>query len=380
MYKNIFTTGPVINLPVITFLLLVFFSCASKKREEIKTLPGKQPVFAEYRAIINDLDSLSSTGKVEPQTLLDAAYIAYDHNDYNSSRKFLDQYFSDHGHKPEAWYLAGCVHLNMNEPQEAVVSGLKAYSHDVNNYSLFTMLGESFFRLKNYDSANWATNIALNLYPENPEALLLKGKILIASSDTTHALEYFEKGFSLDPELNQALYSMISIYSANGNWNLEMDLIKNKLKRNNNQNLIKELVNIYINMNNFSSADSLLHIIPDKGNTFFKQISLSKLNLARYWLDSALAYADKALSTDSANREALYLKGRILEKKGRYYDARNIYAGLLIADSTDVIAGQEMDHLNRIIAYLNRLNKFRQDSIERANLKPLQTIPLRKEQ
>ncbi len=378
MFNLHFKQSSIFRQFIIFPLILSLFSCGNKKSVVVKTLPGKQPVFVNYNQIIYELDSLTSLQKVDPKTLLDAAFIAYDHNDFISTRKFLNKYFSIGDNDPEAYYLAGCVDLKHNEPQKAVVSGMKAYFHEVNDYSLFNLLGESFYELKKYDSANWATEIALNIYPENPETLLLKGKILIASSDTAHALEYFEKGFSLDPELNQALYSMISIYSATGNWNMEMDLIKNKLKHNSNPNLIKELVNIYINLNDLSSADSLLKVIPDRSNYFFKQISYSKLYLARYWLDSALSYADKALNTDSTSKDALYLKAKILEKKGHYYDARNIYAGLLSIDSTDEFAGQEMEHLDRVIKYLNRLNKFHQDSIERASLKPLQTIPLKK--
>jgi tetratricopeptide (TPR) repeat protein len=143
-------------------------------------------------------------------------------------------------------------------------------------------------------------------------------------------------------------------------------------------NLRKELIAFYIKLKNFNAADSLLNEIPDFGNIYYKRFTAAGIFYDRYRLDSALVNADRALAVKPGDREGRMLKGKILTRMGRYYEAYRTFDDLVTADTTDTEAAHEFEHVKNILVYLNRVNKFKQDSIDRSKLQPLENIPLKK--
>ncbi len=367
----------------IYFVLMISLLVSSCRRSprEIKTLPGAHVVFTDYRSILDTLDLMLENKNVDPEAYLEAAFIAYEYDDINSSRKFLDEYTQSGNNSARAFYLSSCLDLRQNQPSRAVSEGLQAYIKGLNDYRLMNVIATGFYRLKNYDSARWAVDMALDKYPSCPESLILKGNILLSTGDSTGALNLFAKGFSLDPESGDAVNAMISIYTGKGDWTSAMGLIKDKLAQNgtgSHMALRQELVDIFINLKRYYSADSLINVLPDQGNEYFKNFSKARLFYERYRLDSALFYADKAIQSTNEPRDAQVLEAKTLQRLSRYYDARNVYTSILEKDSTDVEVNNDLDHVNRIISYLNRINQFRQDSINRSRIKPLETIPFNK--
>jgi tetratricopeptide (TPR) repeat protein len=368
----------IILYSVCLFIAGILNLSCNRSHEQVKTLPGEKVAIASYNEILNHLNEVADNDEAEPASLLNASYVSYHYQDYSSTRRFLVKYWQNGGKDPRANYLSGCLALKSGKPDEAVAQAKIAYYHGLTDYDLFNLMASALYHIKKYDSASWAVNIALNEYPTNPETLVLKGNILMAVADSAQALEFLEKGFSLDPGQPQVLNSMVEIYSTLGKWNEAVELLEAKLRESENLNLRKELIAFYIRLRDYHAADSLLEKIPDQGNTFYKNLTSAEIFYNRYRLDSALAYTDKALALLPDDHDGLMMKGRTQTRMGRYYDAFRTFNGLVDRDSTDTEAAQEFEHVKNILTYLNRVNKFKQDSINRTKLQPLENIPMKK--
>lgn len=362
---------------LILLLALPVFSCR-RSEKKVETLPGRQAELAGYSEIQKSLTPLLGQDNISTAALLDASRVTFHYGDLNTSEKFLDRYYQLNGNDPAAYLLSGQIALEKDQPKQAIKEAHRAYSRGLNGFKLFKLMAESWFRLHNYDSAGWAAGISRNIYPSDPDILLLNAKISLAQSDTVRALDYFQDVITVDPSSDEALNDMIAIYTAHGNWHTAVDLIQDKLTRNTNVSLEKELALLYIKLKEYRSADSLLKVIPDPGNAFFKKLAYAKLYDSRYWPDSSLAYANLALELNPNSSDAMLIKGKSLERLHRYYDARNVLDALYERDTTDEKVRSAYERVTRTVQYLNRVNQYKQDSISRNRIKPLETIPLNK--
>jgi tetratricopeptide (TPR) repeat protein len=87
--------------------------------------------------------------------------------------------------------------------------------------------------------------------------------------------------------------------------------------------------------------------------------------------DSALFYAGQALEMDSTVVYSHLIKARALAKRYYYKDAVQEYEHILSMDSTYTIAGDELEKLDRKIAYLRSLKKYNESREELKMIKPL---------
>jgi len=70
----------------------------------------------------------------------------------------------------------------------------------------------------NVDQADKAVNQSLDIYPDNPEALTLRGMIALRQNNAAAAIEDFQKSIDVDPNYVPAYTSMSSTFNSQGKY------------------------------------------------------------------------------------------------------------------------------------------------------------------
>jgi tetratricopeptide (TPR) repeat protein len=75
---------------------------------------------------------------------------------------------------------------------------------------------EQAFSKGNFDGAEKAANDSLAIYPQNPEALTLRGLLALRHQNTQAAIEDFQRSIELDPSYAVAYTAMGSVFNSEG--------------------------------------------------------------------------------------------------------------------------------------------------------------------
>ncbi|MBV6644599.1 MAG: hypothetical protein KI790_04075 [Cyclobacteriaceae bacterium] len=117
------------------------------------------------------------------------------------------------------------------------------------------------------------------------------------------------------------------------------------------------IAELYYRQENRKSAKAILKQ-HDEIESFWKLANWYRQE--RSW-DSAIYQLNKILMRDSLNREAIMIQGDVNQERGFFTSALRSYYYLLQQDSTDTEAREQVDIVNRKIAYLRRIRESQRE-------------------
>lgn len=191
------------------------------------------------------------------------------------------------------------------------------------------MRGEAYLKMGRENSLGEAQNIAMNILRGNsqdPEALVLRGRVLYCQGENEKAIQSFRMACNCDPDFRDAIKWLRIVQ--------KLDRMKQEgnveFKAGRHQAAIKK----------YSDA---LDVDPTNKNINAKLLqnrAQCKIKLKQY--DDAIADADKAVSLDPGYNKARKTKANALGQAGRWEDSVKEWKTIQELDSEDPTIAKEV--------------------------------------
>lgn len=177
------------------------------------------------------------------------------------------------------------------------------------------MRGEAFLKMGNVNSLGEAQNVAMSLLRQNsqdPEALVLRGRILYAQGENDKAISHFKSALGCDPDFREALKWLRSVQ--------KLDRMKEEGNAHFKAGRYQQAVDVY---------SQALEVDPGNKMTNSKILhnrALSEIHLKKY--NEAVADAEKALELDPSYTKARKTKAKALGEGGNWEEAVREYKAI----------------------------------------------------
>ena len=215
-----------------------------------------------------------------------------------------------------ALYNIICLsHQNQGKYKDAIEIMQKGLNHNSKNVYFLNNLGVSYYKLFDYNKANYYFIRGLSIEPNYISILNNLGNLNKDLNKTEEAIKYYKKCISLDYTLDQPFFNIALCYESLGNFKEAKKYLETIIKRN----------------SNFTEADRILANITknEKGNIHFLNIKEKLLNKnlndnQKKHLYFALG---KYFEDLNSYKEAFenYKKGNDLSKKISKYNIKSEY-------------------------------------------------------
>ncbi|MEQ8925258.1 MAG: tetratricopeptide repeat protein [Fulvivirga sp.] len=334
--------------------LLLLGACKRHSKHSMVAMDGHS---SEKEALVY-LNEIIESGSANQLTYFKRAEVNYKLHNYSRALIDVQKSLELDPTYQESYLLQSQILYNKGEVQQSINSALQAEQRGLRNYELYRLLAINYLKLDQADDAEKAIQRLLD-FNYSAENLSLKGDIYLSLKDTVTAISSYTKAIEVAPELSRPYKSLYHIYMKK-NVGLAEKYISQYLELNeDNQDFLLIQADIYATRNSYDSAISIYKRLVEQVDT--SKVLMNNLALYYYQLgkyDSALVLAKKSLLSDSVtNRDAKLLVARSFDNLREYNESKVYYEALVKYDSTDVIALNELDKLNRKIAYLWRLRQ-----------------------
>lgn len=267
--------------------------------------------------------------------------------------------------------LASC-YIADREFNKALALMRLASERGVKSLAIYKNMAKAYYFSGKFKLAEYYLNRALQLEKNDWELNYLKGEIAQIENDTTVAFRYYEKAYELYPS-DTVFNKMFDFAMARGNMKRSSRYIsKNYIKHPGSPDLMYRAGNYYRVRGKVDTSyylyRQLMSLEPGRVRSYN---GLANSFYAQGKYDSALLYAGQALAMDSTAIYSHLIKARALVKRYHYKDAFQEYEHILVMDSTYTIARDELEKLNKKIAYLRSLKKYKESQEELNMIKPL---------
>lgn len=184
------------------------------------------------------------------------------------------------------------------------------------------MRGEAYLKMNNVNSLGDAQNVAMSLLRNNsqdPEALVLRGRVMYAQGENEKAIQHFRQALSCDPDFKDAVKNLRMVQ---------------KLER------LKEAGNASFKAGRYQEAvdtyTTALDVDPSNKNTNSKILQNRALCYTRLqkW-SPAIADCDKALELDPSYTKARKTRAKALGESGNWEEAVREYKAIHDANPSE---------------------------------------------
>ena len=258
----------------------------------------------------------------------------------------------------EAYLLQSQIYFKQGKFEKCISAALQAELRGLRNYELYQLLAKAYLEENEVENAQKSIQRLLD-FNKSAENLSLKGDIYLELKDTAVSINSYESAIEANELLVKPYRALYAIYEKSDLDKSEMYLDKYLTIDSSQADFLVLKGDILAKRGAYDSAIYLYEmanvgILPDKDviNKLAKYYyEMDSLKVAQKWLR-------RSLQLDSiSNRQAMLLMARSLDRARLYEESKEYYASLIQIDSTDVIANEELNKLNRKIAYLWRLKQ-----------------------
>ncbi|WP_185153539.1 tetratricopeptide repeat protein [Fulvivirga lutimaris] len=259
---------------------------------------------------------------------------------------------------PDYYLLKSSILDKRNNSEESIAAALQAEQRGLRNYQLYRLMAVNYLKLNDAENAKKSIQRLLD-FNRNGENLSLQADILLELKDTTAAISSYKLSIEQQSDLIKSYRSLFEIYRNKGNEALAEQYVDAFLQHEeeNKEFLIKKARLLTARQ----SYDSALTFLNAAGALQSEDLEVLNITGKTYYslqkYDTSLLIAERSWEIDSLFVDNALLKARSLDKLGNYAEAQEVYTNLVKSDSTLVIASEELDILNRKVAYLWRLKQ-----------------------
>ena len=237
---------------------------------------------------------------------------------------------------------------------------------------LWHLMAELNYLEGNYEVALSEVGQALLKYPAGTNYFCTKGKIEWALQDTLVAFNSFNKSVA-HPETNyESLLYLEIISKAKGEYDKAFEFLERNLLSNpRDRVLLKEKGKLLMETAQYDSALVIYHILIDQDTTDyvpFYESALVHYQIRRY--DSTLYYTDQSLLLYKQHLPSMLTQARVYDRRRYYGTAIKKYQEIIAIDSTYLPAVDELAKLKGKIAYLQKIQKDREENAQVETITP----------
>lgn len=339
---------------VILLSILLFTACRHHSKYEIIESQGE----SSLRDELGYLNELVEDKNANYQAYFKRSEVYYQLNDYRKALIDIKKSLELNSKYEEAYLLESQIYFRQEKYDRCINAALQAELRGLRNYELYELLAIAYLKEGEVESAQKSIQRLLD-FNRSAENLSLKGDIYLQLKDTTTSIKSYEQALTVDSTLIRPYKALYEIFISKNVKKAE-SYIDNYLEIDsmNADFLIVKATRLAAR----GAYDSAILNYKRAEYQKFNDPSLIN-NIAMYYYELDSIEVSKELARTSVvidsvnNREALLLLARCYDELRDYVESKNYYNSLLQIDSTDVIAAEELDKLNRKIAYLWRLER-----------------------
>lgn len=353
------------------FLLILAVSCRSNIKEEAIIIDN---IEIQDSLVLNQL---RANVKNHPSVAVNYALLAdryIEQNKYNEAIKTLRIGVQKVDNASDLYADLARAYLGRDDPENA-----REYIDDLDiphsgpEYNYLLSLFE--YEMEHYTVAFDLINKALALDNANALYYQQKGKSLLALQDTATAISVMEKGINCENARIDNFNLLIDVLIKRDELQKAEDMLKlaiNKYPENNQLHF--NYARFLEKMEKINAAKQKYLNLTNTDLFFSVNERLMSIYLKERKYDSLDMIINQTLERDDQNIDALLYSARVEDRFRRYQNAVDLYQKILSIDTTQTIAAEELDNLQRKMRYLRRLKQKEKEREESRKIKPLNPI------
>lgn len=237
---------------------------------------------------------------------------------------------------------------------------------------LWHLMAKLNYLTGNYEDALSEVDKALQKYPKGINYFCTKGQIEWALHDTLVALNSFLKSVGHPETKYESLKYLATISKAMEDYQQAFYYLNQNLQSSpDDRDLLIEKGKLFIESAQYDSALTVFHFLRDQDTTdmvpFYES---AQVHYHRRRYDSTLFYTDKSLQLHRGHLPSMLTQARVYDRRRYYGTALKKYQEILVIDSTYVPAVEELAKLKGKIAYLQKIQKDREENAQVETISP----------
>lgn len=235
---------------------------------------------------------------------LKAAVAFYYKNEFQKSKKVIQDCLRFYPNNGLAWNMKGLIHLMNNEIEDAKNSFKTATKNAPTNAIIWFNEGILFSRINKLEKAIQCFDKVLELDPKNVDALINKGNAHLKTEDFKNAVSAYKKAINLDSKNDLAVSNLANVYSKLGDYDIALNYYKKSQS-------IRETPDTFTNMafcckrlNDMDGAENYvnlaLHINPDYVPALYNKACYASILNKK---EDALKFLQEAIILDSEYKQ-----------------------------------------------------------------------------
>jgi tetratricopeptide (TPR) repeat protein len=239
------------------------------------------------------------------------------------------------------------LYIQANQIQSAIDLAEELLKKDPNNLDARRMLGRIYRHSLGTSSSRNAERtlkLAIEQYekittqdPKDVESWVWLGKLYHAAQSTPEAEKAFNKALELDPDNDEALGEIARLYAELGDSNRAIEKLKAATAKNPNEDLLKALAGQYEALNDYKNAAEVLkrarEVNPEDGR--IARALVNDLMLSGQ-LDDALKLLQEMAADEPRDPELPILMSRVYVAKREFAKARESFEKAKTLDSSSL--------------------------------------------
>ncbi len=337
-------------------IILLSVSCQRYSRHEIVSATSIE----EETEMISFLSELIEKEQSNAQIYSKRSQVYFKMDDYSKALIDIQKALELEPTSPDLYQFQSKIYDAQNNHIESINSALQAEQRGLKNYELYRILAVNYLAINEVENAKQSIDRLMTLN-RSAENLCLKADIFLELKDSTEAVASYRQAIKEDPSLSRPYRSLYEIYKFKDFERAENIIDEYLQADGSNSDMLLLKARLLKNRNSYDSSLSFYKMtgaLLSQENDILTEIG--QLYFERSDYDSALLLTNRVLLNDSLYRNASLLTARSLDKKRKYDEAKQVYEKLIIQDSTDLVVKEELDKLNRKVAYLWRLKQQEQ--------------------
>ncbi len=296
----------------------------------------------------------------------------------------IDKAISLAGSNPDYSLIKIRAHANAGEMQEAFKEAQTAIKTGNASEELYSIVAEGNLQDENYRQAIRYANAAIALNPKSGENYYRKGMAYAAISDTASAATQFLQSLENGKPPEAVYGALVKMYIDFDNYQQAYQYL-GKMDLENDIQMQFQKARILRRVGQTDSATVLFYSFlnqPEKLSeigeiSVYKELKDIYTEASLY--DSTLFYAEKILALDENDKETMIDIARVYDRRRAYAQSVEAYNRILRMDSTlqpqiHKLAAEELDYLERKIAYLQRRREEENLRKQLAPVAPLRSV------
>ena len=183
-------------------------------------------IFLFFITIMAILLTACSSPEEKKMKFFNKGKALYDQGDYVRARLEIKNALQIDPNFAEGYYFFGLVEKKTENLKRAYGAFLKAAELNPNFYPAQLELGKLLLLSRKETAAMEKADLILSAAPENQEAAILKGSVLLAQKDFSAAIQVFEDLFIKGAQNPDVFLLLASAYSRNENKNKAEQVLK----------------------------------------------------------------------------------------------------------------------------------------------------------